>query len=201
MGSVLDLALPPVALDVARVFVVGFDPGGTTGWCVLRMDWDVLVTRGFTELVLGGVNPDRFAWRVGEFLGSENHQVDMMMALLRGVWADGSFHLGEDSDACVVGVEDFILQMMSMDRSLLSPVRITAAFNYAGRALPMPRLLHSANDAKKVVTDDRLRRWGLWSNATHTRDATRHAALVARKFVEKEWRSAMLARMGWLRAG
>jgi hypothetical protein len=201
VGSVLDLALPEVARDVARVYVVGFDPGGATGWCVLRMDWEKLVGDGFTALVMGGVDPDRFAWRVGEFLGSENHQVDMMMALLRGVWGDGVFHVGSDSDAFAVGIEDFILQMLSMDRSLLSPVRITAAFNYAGRALPMPRLVHSASDAKKTVTDERLHRWGLWSTSPHTRDATRHAALVARKFVEAEWRRGMLARMGWLQAG
>lgn len=202
MGSVLPTGLEAVTRDVRRLYVVGFDPGQATGWAVLRMDLDKLCGDGFTALALGGTDPDRFAWRAGEFRGSENHIVDMMMALVRGVWMEGDFGAGPDSDVVVLAVEDFILQMLSMERSLLSPVRITAAFGYAGRTLPMPRLFHSASDAKKVVTDERLRRWNLWSvGPDHPRDATRHAVVVARKFVEPAWRERMLAACGWLAEG
>lgn len=198
MGSVFRPGWAPPVRDVPRLYVAGFDPGKATGWAALRLDWEKLVGDGFTALALGGADEDRFAWRAGEFLGSENYIADQMMALLRGMWSEGDWEAGTLSDGFVVGVEDFILQMLSMDRDLLSPVRITAAFDYAGRRLPMPRLMHSAGDAKKVVTDERLHRWNLWTpGPDHPRDATRHAVVVARKFVEPVWREKMVAAMPW----
>lgn len=185
--------------DVARLYVVGFDPGQTTGWAVLRLDLELL-DRGLVTLALDP-NPDVFAWCAGEFTGPENHQVDMMMELLRDVWREGEWESGADSDVFAVGIEDFILRLLQKDRALLSPVRITAAFNYAGRDLPMPRTLQSASDAKSIVTDDRLRRMNLLRSgaSAHATDATRHAVLLARKLSDPRSLAAWRAGCAWLR--
>ena len=182
-----------------RLYCVGYDPGDTTGWGVLRLDFAKLLELGFAGLALRG-GPDALAWDCGEFRASENHMADQMVGLLRGVWMDGEFGEGEDSDVLAVSVEDFILQMLSSDRSLLSPVRVTAAFNYARRAVPVPVTRFSASDAKKVVTDERLRAFNLFPpGSKHERDALRQAVLVARKMVEAPFRARWLGACPWLR--
>jgi hypothetical protein len=184
--------------DVARLYVVGFDPGQTTGWAALRLDLELLAG-GLVALALNG-DPSAFAWCAGEFTGPENHQVDMMMDLLREVWQEGEWEEGPGSDVFGVAIEDFILRMLQKDRALLSPVRITAAFNYAGRELPMPRVLQSASDAKSIVTDERLRKMNLLraGASAHATDATRHAVLLARKLSDPRALAAWRAGCAWL---
>lgn len=189
--------------DVQRLYVVGYDPGVTTGWAVLRLDWERLLEEGFSALAMasgGGRDPDLLAWDCGVFTGAENGQADAMVGLLRGVWADGEFASGSSSDIIAVSSEDFILRMMSGDRDLLAPVRILAKFDYAARAVPIPRTRASPSDAKRVVTDDRLRRLNMWApGPEHPRDATRQAVLLARKLCEVPFRTQWLSACGWLR--
>jgi len=184
---------------VRRLFCVGFDPGEATGWAVLRLDLDKLVKLGFAELVLRG-GPDAVAWSAGEFRASENTMADQMVGLLRGVWMDGEFGEGELSDVLAVSVEDFILRMLSTDRNLLSPVRVTAAFNYARREVPIPVTRFSASDAKRVVTDERMKALNLWMEGSdHPRDALRQAILLARNMVEEPFRTRWCGACPWLR--
>jgi hypothetical protein len=193
------LTWEPPRTDVARLYVVGFDPGGTTGWAALRLELEAL-SDGVTALALSSAL-DVFAWCTGEFVGPENHQVDMMMELLRDVWREGEWEEGADSDVFAVAVEDFILRILQQDRALLSPVRITAAFNYAGRDLPMPRTLQAVGDAKKVMTDERLRKLNMYEAGVgdHRRDALRHALLLARKLTDPRVMAAWRVGCAWLR--
>lgn len=196
-------SLGAVLRDVQRLYCIGYDPGVTTGWAVLRLDFEKLCSMGFAELCMasgGGRDPDLLAWDCGEFTGAENLQADHMVGLVRGCWQDGEFDQGTESDVIAVASEDFILRLLSADRDLLAPVRVLAKFDYAARGMPVPRTRASASDAKQVVTDTRLRALNLWKEGSaHPRDATRQAVLMARRMSEPTYRARWLALCGWLR--
>jgi hypothetical protein len=83
-------------------------------------------------------------------------------------------------------IEDFLLRKRSMDRELLSPVRLTAALEYAVEAEGLNMTLHRQQpaEAMTVATDERLKAWGLYKRAggmQHARDADRHAITFFRK--------------------
>lgn len=190
--------------DVCRLLILGYDPGVHTGWAALRLDFEMLVTSGFAQLALasgGGRDQELLAWDTGVFVGSDGAIADQMLALVRGVWEEGVFDLGPSSDVMAIAQEDFILQMLSADRDLLSPVRVNAVFDYIARPVPVPRRKQLASDAKRVVTDERLRLLNLVrpGMAAHERDALRHAVLLARKLCEREFRQRWLAACSWLR--
>lgn len=192
---------PPAWSDVRHLYVVGIDPGRETGWAVVRVDLVALVQEGFTALALRARDPEVFAWACGSFLGSEPQIVDQVLALYRGVWEDGVWDRGADSDVMVGSDESFTLRIFSSDESLLSPVRILAMLRYAGRDLPFPRVQHSPSDAKRVVTDERLRYLGMYAlGPDHLRDATRQAVLTARKMVETHFRMTVMRHCAWLNA-
>jgi hypothetical protein len=204
MTLVLRPRWPDAQGDVCRLLVVGFDPGVTTGWAALRLDFEALVAGGFSALALrsgGGRDPELLAWDTGEFRGGDGASADQMMALCRGVWEEGQFDIGPLSDVMAVAQEDFILQKLSQDRDLLSPVRVNAVFDHLARAMPVPRRKQLASDAKRVVTDERLRAMNMArpGMSPHERDALRHSVLLARKLCEREFRQRWLAACTWLR--
>lgn len=81
--------------------------------------------------------------------------------------------------------EDFILyggKGHSSDRSGLAAVRVASLVQ--GRLMDKKILWvpQSASDAKSTVTNERLKRWDLWTRGMeHGRDATRHAGLWVRR--------------------
>lgn len=195
---------PEAGDDVCRLLLVAFDPGVHTGWAALRLDLELLVQVGFAELALasgGGRDPEVLAWDTGVFVGGDGACAEQMLGLVRGVWEEGQFDLGPSSDVMGIAQEDFILQMLSSDRDLLSPVRINAVFDHIARPVPVPRRKQMPSDAKRVVTDDRLRKMNLVrpGMSTHERDAVRHGVLLARSFCEKPFRQRWLAACSWLR--
>lgn len=195
--------------DVQRLFVVAFDEGVTTGWCVMRMELGVLVAsglRGVTGVGGGGIDPSRFAWNAGRFQGPEPWQAELMMALVRGTWmyGDGEFGLGSESDLFVVVGEAYKSRVIGDDTTVLSPVRVQAMFRGLSWRAPFPFVRASIVDAMKVFTDHRLRMFNLWSGdagvlGEHQRDATRYAALIARSLTNSVSLSSLSARMPWLR--
>lgn len=201
-GFVLEPGWESYNREVPRLYLVGFDPGVETGWAALRIDFEKLLGVGFSGVALGNPDPDVFAWRTGVFAGPENHIVDQMMALVRGVWLEADFTSVELSDVMGVAIERFDLRMLSMDASLLSPVRLTAAFRYAARDVPVPMTgAFSPSDTKRVITDTVLHKLNLWvPGKDHRRDALRQAILLARKMLEPPYRARWLAACPWLRA-
>lgn len=193
----------PAQDDRVRLYVIGYDPGVTTGWAVVRMDLELLLEHGFAGLALAsgsGRDPEVFAWDADCFRGSENSMADQMIGLVRGVWMDAAMDAGEDSDVLAVAREGFTLRLFSADPDLLSPVRVSAAFDYAARSVPVPRVVQSPSDAKQVVSDDRLKRLNLYKTGPeHPRDALRHCILLARKLCDPAFLARWRAACPWLR--
>lgn len=162
------------------LLVSAFDPGGTTGWCVLDIDAEAL-KEGWNAVA----RDRRVRWTCGQFGGSERDMTDAMVRLCREVWA---LWAAGEGDGWVVPIEDFILYRSESDRSLLSPVRVTARFEDRMRAVGLPVVKYSSRDALGVISDERLQFWGLFSrfSGVHARDATRHAVLAARKWASNE---------------
>lgn len=191
--------------DTQKLFVVAFDPGVSTGWCVMRVQLDALLRVGLKGVALGHPDPDVFSWRAGYFRGPEPWQAELMMALCRGTWmhGEGVFDQGSSSDLFVAVMEKFQLRTLGEDETLLSPVRIPAAFRAISWRAPFPVIWSAIPDAMKTFTDHRLNMFNLWSGQAgevgeHQRDATRHAAMLVRKCIEAPWLAMLEARMPWL---
>lgn len=163
------------------LLVLSFDPGVTTGWAVHRLDLKVLMASGFQEALRSAAS----GYALGELRGqTENEMVDEMVAMTRSVFTLGDYAAG---DHFAIVMEDFILRRSESDRSLLAPVRVFSKYEYALDVLTrgkvaLPYVKQSASDAKTIVTDDRLIRWGVYRpGSVHARDAQRHGILFSRK--------------------
>lgn len=163
---------------VAFPRVLAVDPGTHTGWSIVWFDDEVL----FDETK--PVSRAPVAWWSGMVVGPEIRHTDYLMARIRQVGVGGE-------GLCVV-VEDFIVRRMAMERTFLSPVRVTEQLRWAlhrGQREPDGVFRHrrlpdlqSPSDAKSTVTDNRLKLWQMWlAGADHPRDATRHALLWLRR--------------------
>jgi hypothetical protein len=172
------LRLPPaVEIPGGYFWSLAFDPGITTGWCVFRVPKERLLKRGFIEAMrpeAGG------AWNAGEFTGGDDYSVDTMLEIARLVYAEVDEESGDEW--CIL-VEDFVVRMVQMDRSFLSPVRLAAMFRREMRFAPVLVDMRTSSDAMNIVTDGRLRDWNLYRpGSNHARDAQRHAILTCRRY-------------------
>lgn len=165
----------PVVEGPALV-VVWADPGRTTGWSVHRVNISELLMRG----QVGATS--RMWWRVGQFVSSDTSSaVDSYLNLCRAVWEKA-----EERDVVVVGCEGFTLMMNSKDYWLLEPVRFLSVLTDRLRGTGVGVEVQMAGDAKKTITDVRLRSWGLWQpGAEHGRDAQRHGLLFLRRYASQ----------------
>lgn len=192
--------------------VLAFDPGETTGWCVMAIEaekllagpvvnWDDLLYCDYGQIDCVSTTVD--GWSMAALktanwnTAGENIGVDRMMTLCKT-------HLM----ACVV-CEDFIPDMKKFDqaRHTLSPVRLMAAFSYAlhnmnwqsGLAKPTPFFIQNRSLAKTTCTDDRLKNFGLYDSngGRHARDATRHAFYFLRDCSIAQNGSAYRRHLAW----
>lgn len=181
-----------------RLIVCAFDPGETTGWSWHCAAKESLLRKG-TAASLREMRPDvelktldasvrdldlgmeRGQFGKGDGL-SEDGQVDRMMELIRGAW--GAYDVEEGLDTFAVVAEDFILRMLSMDRNLLTPVRLNAKLERDMRGVGFRLHLQSPSDAKQAVTDARLKLWNVYDRGSgvHARDAQRHGILFLRRW-------------------
>lgn len=165
--------------------VISIDPGGITGWSVMVVHPDALVDKEVPILT----NIDH----------RENGQVQAMP--IAKVGKVKARDLSREERACVkilmrdvilkwpgaaIVIEDFILRKQSMDRALLSPVRLTAALEWAidETGIPYEMFRQTPAEAKGLATDERLKKWGLYSRAggmQHARDGDRHSITFLRK--------------------
>lgn len=183
------------------VSVHAVDPGETTGYAQVILGWKELISsEPFHEMLPrladdtsgDGLYDSRFRTLQincypDENAGAESiwHQMIVGHEMAGRVIRRHGRTLADWPELVVF--EDFILQERTQERSLLSPVRLTAK---------VEMLLHrdntefdcwwlkpqSASDAKSTCTDDRMRRWGLWlPGKPHATDATRHLIVALRR--------------------
>lgn len=149
--------------------VLAIDPGGTSGWSIFSVHPNALVDPQVS--ILENITH----WSHG--------QVDCLEDELDGV--EGLVELAESWPGAVVLLEQFIIRRFDQKEDFLSPVRITAAFDYAVRKLGVHQTYRQQPaDAKNSASDDRLKRWGFYQREgglEHARDADRHALLWLRK--------------------
>lgn len=148
--------------------IAAVDPGVESGWAYVDLedsDLDVLRARGTTVWLKewGGNKRVRSGQCVSE---------DEVQNALEVCNALGEVH--------VVAVESFELRASRKlrGRGALAPKGVGTLLRAAyGERVVM----QSASQAKSVVTDDRLKDWGLWvKGQQHARDAIRHLVVALR---------------------
>jgi len=180
---------------LARERIFTLDPGGTTGWACVEFEGQD-VRRARVDNIL---KDRKTRWASGE-IASVGPRPNEPSGGDR--YADGGEVFAarqavekiEKFRPSVLVIEDFILDMgrASGKRNLLSPVRLTSMIEYGLRISPVEEVrwlaapgrleFQSAANAKTVVTNSRLRQWGLWKvGEQHARDAIRHAVLYLRR--------------------
>lgn len=188
--------------------IVAFDPGGTTGYCVMGVPPESLVSSGDLRKALRYIDYGQID------CGTRHGQTGVGMA--RG--HDGLNMVGEidgiiqmmniwDSfDVCAVVLEDFVLDVgkANMGRDLLTPVRIIAGFStllhYSyGPAVMENVFIQNRSLAKTTCTDERLKGWNLYdgSSGPHARDATRHAFYFLRDCCGDGANAALKRHLAW----
>lgn len=166
--------------------VIAFDPGGTTGYCVLGVHPNDLMTTAPLHNALLHID-------YGEIdCGTRHGQTGVGMTRGHdGMNMPGEYdgivrmiNIVEQYDPCVIVFEDFVLDVRkaNMGRELLTPVRIIAGFStllqysFGDKALRSV-FIQNRSLAKTTCTDDRLKNWDLYdrNSGPHARDALRHA--------------------------
>lgn len=161
---------------------IGLDPGGTTGWCVLRIH--AVAMRSNEYRILENVA----SWTAGQINGSIGHQIDKLVELV-DAWPEAE-----------IVCEDFVLRQMRGGRELLDPVRITEPLKWwlerggirawdhyedgEGAWKPRGMELQQPSLAMTTITDERLKAFGVFNltkGQPHARDAVRHALTFARR--------------------
>lgn len=162
--------------------VISVDPGGTTGWSVMvvhpeaLVDPEVPILSNIDHWANGqiGAMPEHAKPNVGELSFEERRCVRTLMRDVLGRWPGAA-----------LVIEDFILRKKSMDRELLSAVRLTAALEMMVEEGDLQMTMHrqAPSTAKTVATDERLKKWGLYNRAggqQHARDGDRHSITFLR---------------------
>lgn len=152
--------------------VVWFDPGGTTGWCILTFHPDSMTDPECP--VLDNITFKHWGQIPGAGKDDESENLAFSKALdIVGQWP-----------GAVVGTESFTLRQFTQDSELLTPVRFNKVLSYAVWAGGHGEVqIQSPSLAKKTVTDERLRGWSLYDSSSggHARDAQRHALTFLRR--------------------
>lgn len=163
--------------------VVWADPGVTTGWSVHRVPIRILLERG-------QVGSTGVTWsRIGQYRSvTTSAAVDSYLSLCRAAWEKAG-----DEDIVVIGCEGFSLEMLSRDHALLEPVRFLAVL--VDRLRGRVRVEEQMPSERKVITDERLKLWGVYQPGLgHGTDAQRHGLVFLRKFATS-WE--VRKRVGW----
>lgn len=162
--------------------VVAVDPGQTTGMARAVVVVETVLSLGVPAAIAESARFDMFhTFQVPTSSGKrslalrELEAVSNQMQWIRHLDSRTRHHVDE------VVIEDFLLRQRTMDRSLLSPVRLTAMLQgmlMEDTGVDVRTCLQQPSAAKSVVKDERLKKWGMWiQGQQHARDACRHLAL------------------------
>jgi hypothetical protein len=154
------------------LYVIGLDPGITTGWAAIGIPADSIYGTEKGYIV---------HWTFGQIDGPESGQALAICGIIKGIsrlatkpWDIGTI------------IESFTVKRMGQEFSFLSPVRIGAKIELAmqlGRAGEVNHpVFQDPVMAMTTATDKRLKAWSLYSpGKEHARDATRHAITAIRR--------------------
>ena len=184
------------------IYIMGIDPGVTTGISILQVD------------LSDGVPPPHDMERITPFTTQLSYGGSGNVAdLIKGdaAWQEqniasqiaDTYNYLSIFGTTVLVIEDFIIRKFLSSRDFLSPVRITAGIlqsvyeiltgdNEDGDYNLPPEegnfiFFQSPSDAKGTCTDERLDKWGYTIQTQkdrHGRDATRHSVLFLRKLLQ-----------------
>lgn len=140
--------------EYAETYVVGIDPGETTGVCIFR-GAELLIADQLRTFPLGdGITV------LGEWLGRHHENL-----LARG--------------RCVCSFEDYRVYSWKSDQHKFAELhtpKLIGALVCLLQQFGIEYSYQMAGAVKPFFTDDKLRGWGLYKKARrHSRDAMRHA--------------------------
>jgi hypothetical protein len=168
-----------VSNDVDVVMCMGVDPGVTTGWAISGLLKLNMAQLGSHEMVKRGMVA------VGQVVSKRSvmrSEIEASSELLRIAVAHG---------VEIIIMEDFRLfpdEAHNPDPAGIAPVRIYSMMEALAweRGL-MIDFVYQMPGEKTIITDERLKRWGLWvRGARHARDAVKHLCVYARKMVKED---------------
>ena len=136
--------------------ILGVDPGGTTGLCVLQWEGELPASAGPSKLLTASqVDPEHAEDALREMITNSSEGPLDLVAIEKFTIGPGTHKLTRSYDA---------LYLIGLTRALC---------RWAG----VPMQLQGPGPAKKAYDDHRLRDLGFWMPGDHCRDAIRHALL------------------------
>ncbi|WNY15169.1 RuvC-like resolvase [Rhodococcus phage MacGully] len=201
VGRMTDAALLRACKQLT---VVAFDPGGTTGWSVMTIDYADLaspkapVHEGLRYWFHGQVDCGSQSGNAGDSATANDYDLGISetgeaagAAICENIVGEVIYEAG---GPVAVVIEDFIIdpERMNRGRDFLLPVRIQARIEqllWESRSTTLH--VQQPSFAKTTVKDDRLKLWGMWQDghgARHARDADRHALTFLRTLRQKQSR-------------
>lgn len=172
------MAKASVSLRGERVGLFSMDPGTTTG-----ITWSNPLLEGTTKEIF-----ERDPITVDQVdCTDEKEGAKVIAETFRDCYSTWNMEMSIPVTNIFFVYEDFVLypgKTHSSERTGLSPVRITSLVEGMLIQDQVTWVAQMASLAKSTVTNDRLKKWGLWTRSMeHGRDATRHAALWVRRQV------------------
>lgn len=166
--------------------IMWVDPGTTSG-----------VARGTFVPVHGGGIEEHFAfalWETWEVEGTPGEQAWEIMGEWRD-WRDDLFlQQAYHPSRVIFGMESFQLRLnkargAGSSEHMLDPIRVISACDalsyHDGGERRWTNIEFQTPSQKSTITNDRLRRWDLWTvGSEHRRDATRHLAIRLSSFID-----------------
>lgn len=159
--------------SVRRLWVLGVDPGRTTGLCLISIP---------RASILGDENGAIMSRHTWELTGSMRQQIRNITSV--------ALRVGMATSPCLIVCEDFDLGGNKLSGSaseadVIIPARMGAALQHAvecGHADNAVLAFQGRTIAFTTAKDERLKKWGMWDvGSDHKRDATRHAITMIRR--------------------
>jgi hypothetical protein len=168
-------------MTTKNLHILGIDPGGTTGWCLLT------VARA---AIFADEESGILEWDYGELTGPEPGQAIAIMRMCLEIQG-----LDYKTGVAIMAEQwDIDPNFKSTDQESYSPVRINAQLqllHYEKRMGDATLHFQSRALAFGTATDERLKHWGLWvEGSTHIRAAARHAIVGLRR-AKENWDFAL----------